>query len=247
MYDSSGTAISNTNSTVYTSAVVQNANTTGSSGISINGTLVNVGGYYTQLNYNCPATNATGSIAVDYTNPLDGTVVTSNTIPVTCSGGADSYTAKFDKSTYKPGEIATLTVTFKDSKGAIAQDAAYAGASGDITNNSTAPTVLGANLTPPGGTTGATAGAAGDMTTNGVKTYTFVVANGASIDGSYQATVSFPKVNAVSSVAQAAINVPYSIASGTTSLNDVLKGIVDLIASINKQIAAFAKLVTKKK
>jgi len=38
----------------------------------------------------------------------------------------------------------------------------------------------------------------------------------------------------------------YTIADGSTSLNDVLKGIVSLIASINKQIAALAKLVAKK-
>ena len=45
----------------------------------------------------------------------------------------------------------------------------------------------------------------------------------------------------------AAQTVAYSISSGGTSLNDVLKGIVSLIASINKQIAALAKLVTATK
>ena len=47
-------------------------------------------------------------------------------------------------------------------------------------------------------------------------------------------------------VSGSAQTVAYSIADGSTSLNDVLKGIVSLIASINKQIAALAKLVSKK-
>jgi hypothetical protein len=59
-----------------------------------------------------------------------------------------------------------------------------------------------------------------------------------------QLLVSFPTVNAADGANQ---TVTYTIKSGQTSLNDVLKGIVSLIASINKQIAALAKLVTKKK
>jgi len=62
--------------------------------------------------------------------------------------------------------------------------------------------------------------------------------------GSYALNVDFPHVDALSG--QAALQVPFTIADGSTSLNDVLKGIVSLIASINKQIAALAKLVTKK-
>jgi len=66
-----------------------------------------------------------------------------------------------------------------------------------------------------------------------------------STTGAYQAIVDFPFVDVAG--VQAGLQVPYSIADGSTSLNDVLKGIVSLIASINKQIAALAKLVTKKK
>jgi len=243
------TSIVSGSSAVYNATVVQDANTSGANGISINGSLgIPVGGsYYTQLIFNCPSTNASGQVAIDYTNPLDASVVVSNAVPVTCSGGADTYTAKLDKTTYKPGEIATLTVTFKDSKGAIAGDYA-AGVAGGIAGSGTnVPSVLGANLAPisTGTAAGTTAGTAADVTSNGVATYKFVVQNGSGVDGDYQLTASFPYVNA--NADGVAATVPYTIASGSTSLNDVLKGIVALIASINKQIAALAKLVTKKK
>jgi hypothetical protein len=39
----------------------------------------------------------------------------------------------------------------------------------------------------------------------------------------------------------------YTVTSGGTSLEDVLKAIVSLIASINKQIAALQKALLKKK
>ena len=82
-----------------------------------------------------------------------------------------------------------------------------------------------------------------DSTTNGVATYKFIV--GSVGDGSYQLVVSFPTVNALNS-AQSADTIAFTVSSGSTSLNDVLKGIVSLIASINKQIAALAKLVAPK-
>jgi hypothetical protein len=191
--------------------------------------------------YTCgAAVNVTGSVQVDYSN-IDGTVVTSNTIPVSCSGAAYSYTAKLDKASYNPGDIATLTVTFKDSKGSAAADV-YTLTGTAVTTDSSAiataanvPNIIGSNLTNTSGTA-TTAGSALDVTTNGVATYKFIVG---STSGSYQAIVSFGAVDVGTTVA-------YTIASSGTSLNDVLKGIVSLIASINKQIAALAKLVTKK-
>jgi len=192
------------------------------------------------VSYNCtnPA-NTPGSLVVDYTN-IDGTIVTSNALAVTCSGAPYSYSAAFDKSSYKPGDIATLTVTFKDSKGALAADIWTQNSSGVVQTSaiaSASSSITASNMTAVGGTSATNAAAATDVTTKGVKKYTFVVG---STTGSYQAIVNFPDVD-VSTTA------PYVIADSSTSLNDVLKGIVSLIASINKQIAALAKLVTKKK
>ena len=144
------------------------------------------------------------------------------------------------KQTYRPGDIATLSVTFSDSKGNLAGDAAATTSYG-IADNTTAPTIIGSNLTPSNASA-TTAATAADKTTNGVATYKFIVG---STGGAYQLIVNFPKVTSNNS-AQKSILVPYAISDSSTSLNDVLKGIVSLIASINKQIAALAKLVTKK-
>ena len=185
--------------------------------------------------------NATDAAQLDYTN-ANGTVVVSNSLPFSCSGSPATYTAALDASTYTPGSIATLTVTFKDSTGALAADV-YAGTalsggtvtSTGIANGTTAPSITSGDMTIVSATT------ATDGTTNGVVKYKFIV--GSTGDGTYQLVASFPAVNAVLGTAQ---TVSYKVSSGSTSLNDVLKGIVSLIASINKQIAALAKLVTKK-
>jgi len=176
------------------------------------------------------------NVGVTYTNS-DGSVIKSNALAVSCAGAPYTYTAALDKATYAPGDIAKLTVTFKDSKGNLAND------TDAIASSTYKPSLSGGNLTLIGGTD-ATTGLATDSLTNGVITYKFTV--GAPTVDPYggQLVVSFGAVN---SAALGAVTVGYKIASGSTSLNDVLKGIVALIASINKQIAALAKLVTKKK
>jgi len=187
--------------------------------------------------YTCTSSQSKGNVAVDYTN-ADGTVVTSNSLAVSCSNVPVTYTAAFDKSKYVPGDIATLTVTFKDSTGALAADTA-AGSTG-ITKGAgttTTPVIAGSQLTAVSAPTNA------DTTTNGVVTYKFIVGSTA---GSYSASVDFPNVDSATTP-QGAVTVSYAVSDGSTSLNDVLKGIVSLIASINKQIAALAKLVAPAK
>ena len=186
----------------------------------------------------CGNVNATGAVVLDYTN-ADGSVITSNSLPVACAGNAYTYTAKLDKAKYAPGDIATLSVTFKDSTGALASDETGTIAAAA---DSSAPSIYAGNaLLLTGGSSATTAGSKTDSTTKGVATYTFIVGN---TSGTYALNVDFSHVDAISG--QSAVQVPFTIADGSTSLNDVLKGIVSLIASINKQIAALAKLVTKK-
>jgi len=189
------------------------------------------------LTYGCTSSNSKGKVSVDYTN-VDGTVVTSNVIPVSCSNNPLTYTAAFDKTNYVAGDIATLTVTFKDSYGDLAADIA-AGTNGVTrgAGTTTTPTITGSQLTAVSAPTNA------DTTTNGLVKYKFVIGTTA---GKYSAIVDFPNLDS-SSTPQEAVTVSYSVVDNSTSLNDVLKGIVALIASINKQIAALAKLVTKKK
>jgi hypothetical protein len=77
---------------------------------------------------------------------------------------------------------------------------------------------------------------------NIVYTFTVGTASGA-IPGKYQALVSFPTLTSPA----ATQTVAYEISGGAGVSNaDVLKAIVSLIASINKQIAALQKALLKK-
>jgi len=176
-------------------------------------------------------------LQLQYVNATSGTIIKSNTWTQYVAGDAYSYTAKLDKSTYKPGEIATLTITFKDADGNLANHLAN-----KITDSSTGNLIT--YVGNPGTVVTAAAStdvAGGGTDAAGTKTYQFTVGT---TTGSLNMIVSAPVVNAKGGANQ---TVAYTIADGSTSLNDVLKGIVSLIASINKQIAALAKLVTKKK
>jgi hypothetical protein len=149
--------------------------------------------------------------------------VYSNDFTAACGGTVYTYTAAFDKAVYVPGDIATLTVTAKDSKVYMVADAQTVGAG---------VAIAGSNLTP------VTAASAGDTFAQGVKTYKFVVG---ATEGSYQLTVDLPAYAA----SDAAKTVSYSIKASTATVSnaDVLKSIVALIASINKQIQALQKLI----
>jgi hypothetical protein len=188
-----------------------------------------------KVTYTCGTVAGSTNLDVKYTN-TDGTVITSNAVKVTCSGAAVSYTASYDKTSYKPGDIATLSVTFKDSKGNLANDVDSITATGSLATVSTA------------GVTAITSPDRLDTATNGVIKYTYSVGTAT---GSFTNPVTFAYVDGVAKglglTASGPVAVTLTIADGATSLNDVLKGIVSLIASINKQIAALAMLVTKKK
>ena len=187
-----------------------------------------------KVTFTCGTVAGSTNLDVKYTN-TDGTVITSNAVKVTCSGAAVNYTASYDKTTYHPGDIATLTITFKDSKGNLANDVDSITATGQVAAISTA------------GVTGIVVPTNLDTPTNGVVKYTYSVGT---TTGTFTNPVSFGYVDAAAKAASLTASGPatvtLTIADGSTSLNDVLKGIVSLIASINKQIAALAKLVTKK-
>jgi hypothetical protein len=162
------------------------------------------------------------------------------TAPVTviCGAAADTYTASWDKASYKQGDIAKLTVSFKDIFGAPA-------------NSQSAVTALVSSLsnevisTPMMTRVGSTSTAALNTDENGNLVYTYSVGTPTGVTpGAYQASVSFPTVNSAKGEAQA---VAYTIASdGSVTNADVLKSIVSLIASINKQIQALQKLILRR-
>jgi len=165
------------------------------------------------------------------------TKVLSNVETAKCAGDPYTYTAALDKSTYKPGEIATLTITAKDSKGNLTNGVATLGTTGTY-----AVTISGAQLTPV--TTPTTVDTFSDA--DGAKIYKFTVGT---TEGDYSMIVDLPKWTTQGNGAGDAVTIAYKIASGVTGVTnaEVLAAIVKLIASINQQIAALQKALTKKK
>ena len=184
--------------------------------------------------FSCPtSTEGTGGTKqrLKITNAALVTIY-SNEFDATCGGSPDSYTASLDKASYVPGDIATLTITAKTSTGKAPYSAATTG---------TATTAVG--ITQGSQMTPVTAIAVTDKLGNtGVVTYKFVVGT---TEGSYNMIVDLPKWSVANGYAGAAQTAKYSVAASTATVSnaDVLKSIVALIASINKQIQALQKLI----
>jgi hypothetical protein len=179
-----------------------------------------------------------GSFYLTYTNTA-GEALKSPVYTANCFGTAYTYAGSFDKASYVPGDIATLTITAKDSKGNVANDYTFLGGNAAAGHGTTNPVAIaGSNMTA------VTAPSSTDSFVGGKKTYKFVVG---STEGSYQMSIDLPKFNNTTAP-QAAITVPYSIKASSTAVSnaDVLKAIVSLIASINKQIAALQKALLKR-
>ncbi len=182
------------------------------------------------LDWDCDVNASTDGLIVDFVN-IDGTIATSNKATVGCAGDAYTYSASYDKASYSPGEVATLTLTFKDSKGNLAND---------ITSwsSGTAPSIA------VGGGSLAVATTTSDASSNGKKSYsvTTIVT-----EGTYQTVVKL--TGAVTwSGDQTAQIAGFTLKSTSTAVSnaDVLKAIVSLIASINKQIAALQKALLRR-
>jgi hypothetical protein len=181
------------------------------------------------LGWTCSGIKGTMKTVVKYTSS-GGTVIKSNEFNAACYGDVYAFTASLDKASYVPGDIATLTITAKDSGGNTVHDATVIG-NGTGAN---APAISASNMTA------VTAPLSADTFTSGVKTYKFIVG---STSGSYQMTVGLPYWDTAATTASAK-TVAFKIASdGAVSNADVLKSIVALIASINKQIQALQKLI----
>ena len=182
-----------------------------------------------------------GTIGMSFTN-LDGSIVNSNTLGVNCAGDAVTYKASWDKASYIPGDLATLTVTGYDSKGNVANDI---GTIADSNSAASIPVVaiggLDKNITVP---------TTGDVLDQGTIKYKYTVG---ATEGTYSGKVSFPTIDAryasnVSSAGADAVTTTLVVKAGTAAVSnaDVLKSIVALIASINKQIQALQKLILKR-
>jgi hypothetical protein len=205
-------------------------NTRSSSNDSASPLAYNYGGF------GCAATAGQASIAIKFTANATGKVVTSDAFTARCADTAATYTVSLDKAAYSQGEIAKATVQFLDSKGNKANNAVAIGA-----NSWVLP-----YMTAVDSTITTTTGASPTSVTNadGSVVYTFTVGTTtAAVGGTYTGVVSFTSpalgVNATPT---------YKLSTGgdTTTNADVLKSIVALIASINKQIQALQKLILKR-
>ena len=185
--------------------------------------------------FTCPAAAASGTVALTYTNP-SGTIVKSNVQAVKCAGSALGYTASWDKASYIPGDIAKLTVSFKDSKGNAANDVDA------IATTLPVVSIGGLDKTVTGPTTA-------DVLDQGSVVYTYTVG---ATPGTYSGTVKFATVDASYAAATGltapAVTATLTVKESTASVSnaEVLKSIVALIASINKQIQALQKLILKR-
>jgi hypothetical protein len=181
----------------------------------------------------CSALRGTSNITYTHTNARNVTV-TSNVLPVVCAGDPYKYTASLDKASYATGAIATLTIKATDLDGNAVSDYSVLGSAGAATTLSiTCGTQMTAVTTPVDANT----------FTAGVATYRYAVGT---TPGSYNCVVDLPKWNGTAAP-QTAQTVAYTIAGdGSVSNAEVLKSIVALIASINKQIAALQKLILRR-
>ncbi len=166
-----------------------------------------------------------GTFKIRVTNNA-GAFVTSPAINMLVSGSADKYTLALDKASYTPGQIVTVTIGAKDSAGRIIPDgtALASGASGLA-------------FTLAGSTALGSAPAYGDTSENGVWTYKYIAGT---VTGDWAANLGLSGITT-----DTAKQATYSIKSSSTDVTnaDVLKSIVALIASINKQIQALQKLI----
>jgi len=186
--------------------------------------------------FGCGVNAGEANVSIRFTTASTGKIVTSSPFAARCADTAATYTVSLDKAAYSQGDIAKATVQFLDSKGNKANNMVVIGANSWVLPYMTA---VDSSITT---TTGASATSV--TAADGSVVYTFTVGTTtAAVAGTYTGVVSFTApalgVNATPT---------YKLSTGgdTTTNADVLKSIVALIASINKQIQALQKLILKR-
>ena len=184
--------------------------------------------------FNCGSSAGTASVTLRHLQPVTGAYI-STPVSVSCAGGMDTYTVSSDKASYNLGDVATFTITAKDSKGNPVHD--YLS-----TNNAVLGAGTAADISFGGGTiTKATA------VTDVIGTFAGNAPGVAIYKAQLTTAGSFNAVVNLGGSTTKSVTVAYKVApaSGVTN-EEVLKSIVALIASINKQIQALQKLILKR-
>ena len=187
--------------------------------------------------FSCGPNAGEAKVSITFTTSATAKVVTSDPFTARCAGAASTYTVSLDKAAYSQGEVAKATVKFIDSKGFKAENTTAVGA-----NLWNLPYMTAIDSTIASGV-GASANAVADA--NGEIVYQFAVGTTtAAVAGTYTGLVTYsvPALGVSSTPT-------YKLSTGgdTTTNADVLKSIVALIASINKQIQALQKLILQRR
>jgi len=184
----------------------------------------------TQGRFSCSGSGTTTYNVKHVISAVTGAAV-KKSFTVACGGVLDTWTMSLDKATYAPGEVATLTITGKDSKGFPVNTTDGISTSGTLVEYSF------------GGMTFVTAPTATDTFNSAAGQKKYVLSVG-TIEGSFVGTIKLTGA----STDTAAKTVQYKVANSTPGVSnaDVLKSIVSLIASINKQIRALQKLILRR-
>jgi len=218
--DATGSMVGATLSTSASSATVYaNATQTSARGYAISTMLVPA----------ADVNKGAGTYRLKFVTP-SGAAIYSQTMNATVSNGATAkFTASWDKASYVSGDIATLTITVTDQYGNLmATDTPVTG----LTDN----LIVASGLTAVGGSC-----TSSSKVTDGVRTCKYAAGNTA---GSYSWSVDLTTAPVNQSAAVGVLKV--TDATAAVSNADVLKSIVALIASINKQIQALQKLILKR-
>ena len=182
--------------------------------------------------FTCGPVAGSSAVKLRHTAAATGVTIVSPAFTARCADNPYTYTASMDKASYTQGEIGTLTVQFLDSKGNKANSVITVGAATFVLPMLTLVT--------------ATGSATAITDADGVIKYTFTVGTTTGMTaGSYTGIVDF---TALTAVAATKATPTYKLSTGgdSTTNADVLKSIVALIASINKQIQALQKLILKR-
>jgi hypothetical protein len=188
---------------------------------------------WTLGSFQCGSVAGNANIKVKFTTTSSGEVVTSDAFNARCADNPDTYTVSLDKASYKQGDIATATVQFLDSKGNKANSVTAVGANSWVLPYFSPVTFS--------GTLAAGASATAVTKADGSVAYTFSIgASEVAVTGNYAGVITYNvPANGVKQTVQ------YSLVAGSSDVafSEVLKSVVALIASINKQLQALQRLI----
>jgi len=182
--------------------------------------------------FTCGPVAGSSAVKLRHTSAATGVTITSPAFTARCADNPYTYTVSTDKAAYTQGEIGIMTVKFLDSKGNAANSVTTTGASEMILPMLTLVT--------------ATGSATAITDANGEIKYTFTVGNASGMTaGTYSGIVDFTALTAVAAT-KATPTYKLSSATSDVAFSEILKSVVALIASINKQIQALQKLILKR-